>query len=602
MLDLLSLAQAACALSSELPSEELQRTLLRILRELTGAEYAALMEFTLSEGWIILCQSAGESRTVAELPTRMLDAARHARTPLIVADASAQAPYAQDAVVRERGLRSVLCQPLHHRGREHGTLYLESSQEVNAFGDDRQSLIELLVSQATVALDSATLHQGLFEQGRGHEAVNREAEATRKLLQDIIDHSPAAIYVKDLAGRYTMVNSLFEAFFGMPRERVLGRHDLELLAPEHAHGLIENDQRVLVTGGTVLFEEVLPAPDGPHTFLSAKFPLRAEDGSIHAVCGISTDITEQRRRADLALRRANEELEHRVAERTEQLQAAQRELLEHARYAGMAEIASSILHNLGNALNSISVSSALVRERLQHLPLGPLERVSGMLPRSHEALVSFLTQDARGRQVPEFLHRIQNRLAEERNQLLEECGNLATKVEHANSVIATQQSYARTRLTVRERLRLRELAEDAVRLCSDGENFDQIVHREYGEEEPELYERHLIVQILVNFIANAKNAVRERADNPEPRITISIEQDAKRTVTAVTDNGVGFDEAVKSRLFTYGFTTRARGHGFGLHSAALSAQSLGGHVEAHSDGPGQGARFQFILPRRSIEP
>ncbi len=203
--------------------------------------------------------------------------------------------------------------------------------------------------------------------------------------------------------------------------------------------------------------------------------------------------------------------------------------------------------------------------------------------------------------MPEFVKKLNARLSEERQLLLEECSAMAGKVEHANSVIATQQTYARSRITLRETLRLRELADDALRLAGFSAGFDEFIHREYGEEEPGLYERHVIMQILVNLLANARNAVRERGDGPPPRVTITVHQDEKRTSVTVSDNGMGFDERVKARLFTYGFTTRPKGHGFGLHSAALSAQSLGGHIDAYSDGPGKGARFELILPRTRTE-
>jgi signal transduction histidine kinase len=82
-----------------------------------------------------------------------------------------------------------------------------------------------------------------------------------------------------------------------------------------------------------------------------------------------------------------------------------------------------------------------------------------------------------------------------------------------------------------------------------------------------------------------------------PRITLTVRQDTENTEVAVSDNGVGFDQNVKARLFTHGFTTRAKGHGFGLHSSALSVQALGGRIDAHSEGLGKGARFELILPR-----
>jgi signal transduction histidine kinase len=264
----------------------------------------------------------------------------------------------------------------------------------------------------------------------------------------------------------------------------------------------------------------------------------------------------------------------------------------------MAEIANSILHNLGNALTGITVSSTVLRERIYAIPIASLGRaVSLVLERGGDELGTFLTQDERGRHLPEYLDKLHTRLAEEQKQLLDECTALGAKIEHAISVIATQQTYARTRFRLREKVRLCDLVEDAIRLCAVGAQADPLILREYGAEEPEFYDRHVIVQILVNFISNAKNAVRDLQGNVKPRITLAVRQDAEHTAVAVSDNGMGFDQSVKARLFTHGFTTRAKGHGFGLHSSALSAQALGGRIEAHSDGPGLGARFELILPR-----
>ncbi|WP_224248510.1 sensor histidine kinase [Hyalangium gracile] len=596
--DLPSLSKAIRAISSEFSLPELQRTLLRTLQEFSGVPYGALLGFLEGRGWVIACQSEGENRPLGELPSTVIHGARRTLEPIILADAHRQPPYCDDPVVRGRGLRSVLCMPLTHRGVQHGMLYLEHSQVTQAFEGPRLHVIEILAAQAAVALDNARVHHHLAEQSHAHEVSRREVSTTRQHLQDFIDHSPAAIYIKDRDGRYLMVNGRIESFFGQPRAKLLGRKDSDLLPAEIARAVMENDQRVLTTGATLQFEEQIPYRDGLHTFLSAKFPMRGVDGRIQGLCGVSTDITD-RKRAEAALQRANEELEQRVAERTEQLNAAQREMLDRARHAGMAEIANSILHNLGNALTGITVSSTVLRERIQGLPIASLGRAAALLDRPPEELGVFLTQDERGRQVPEFLGKLHARLSEERQLLLDECAAMGTKIDHATSVITTQQNYARARIRLSEKALLRELAEDALRLCAIGDHFDQIFHREYGEEQPEYYDRHVIVQILVNFISNAKNAVRELPDNPQPRITLTVRQEAGYTSVSVSDNGIGFDASVKPKLFTHGFTTRAKGHGFGLHSSALSAQALGGRIEAHSDGPGLGARFELILPRTS---
>lgn len=596
--DVTALAKAVRAISSEFSPPEIQRTVLRIVQENTGAPYGAFLGYQEGRSWVIQCQPEGERRTVSELPATVLHGARRTLAPVVLADASTQAPYSDDTVVRARSLRSVLCWPLTHRGMQHGLLYLEHAQTPGAFAGERLGIIEILATQAAVALDNARVHQHLTEQNHAHEVSRREISTTRQHLQDFIDNSPAAIYVKDREGRILLVNGWFENFYGFPRSQIIGRKDSELFGPEVAAKLVENDLRVFNTGSVIQVEEEVPVRGELRTFISSKFPLRAQEGSISAVCGISTDITD-RKRAERALQQANEQLEQRVAERTEQLRAAHQELLEHARHAGMAEIANSILHNLGNALTGITVSSTVLHERISAVPIASLGRaVSLLLERRGEELGAFLTQDERGRHLPEYLDKLYARLEEERRLLLEESMALGAKIEHAISVIATQQNYARTRFRLREKARLCDLAEDAVRLCAVGDQADPLVLREYGAEEPEFYDRHVIVQILVNLISNAKNAVRELEGNVKPRITLTVRQDAEHSAVAVSDNGVGFDQSVKARLFTHGFTTRAKGHGFGLHSSALSAQALGGRIDAHSDGPGQGARFELILPRQ----
>jgi PAS domain S-box-containing protein len=599
--DVTALARAVRAISNEFSLPEIQRTVLRIVQENTGAPYAALLKFQDGRTWVIQCQPEGERRTLSELPVTVLHGARRTLEPVILADASALAPYCDDAVVRARGLRSVVCWPLTHRGMQHGLLYLEHAQVPGAFAAEHLSIVEILASQAAVALDNARVHEHLAEQSHAHEISRREVSTTRQHLQDFIDNSPAAIYVKDRDGRVLLVNGWFENFYGFPRTQIIGRRDVDIFGPEIASKLVENDLRVFNTGSVIQFEEEVPVRGEMRTFISSKFPLRSQDGRIVAVCGISTDITD-RKQAERSLQQANEQLEQRVAERTEQLRAAHQELLDRARHAGMAEIANSILHNLGNALTGITVSSTILRERIVGVPIASLGRaVSLLLDRRGEELGTFLTQDERGRHVPEYLDKLHKRLEEERKLLLDECSAMAAKIEHATSVIATQQNFARTRFRLREKTRLRDLVEDAVRLCAVGSQADPLVVREYGEEEPEFYDRHVVVQILVNFISNAKNAVREVPRDVAPRITLTVRQDTEYTSVAVGDNGVGFDQNVKARLFTHGFTTRAKGHGFGLHSSALSVQALGGRIDAHSEGPGQGARFELILPRMHPE-
>ena len=109
-------------------------------------------------------------------------------------------------------------------------------------------------------------------------------------------------------------------------------------------------------------------------------------------------------------------------------------------------------------------------------------------------------------------------------------------------------------------------------------------------------ERHKVVQMLVNLISNAASAI-ERSGRPQGTLTLRIRAEGSKAVTfEVGDNGIGIPAENMARLFQYGFTTREGGHGFGLHSCAITALELGGEIKAASEGAGKGACFMLTLP------
>lgn len=142
------------------------------------------------------------------------------------------------------------------------------------------------------------------ERARARSALSR----SEKQLRGIIDNSTAVIYVKDLEGRYLLVNSQYERLFTVTPEDYLGRTDFDLFPEDMAEAFRANDARVARTGQTLKIDEIAPHEDGPHTYLSIKFPLRDDEGNIYAVAGISTDITD-RVRAEAAARELRNRLE-----------------------------------------------------------------------------------------------------------------------------------------------------------------------------------------------------------------------------------------------------------------------------------------------------
>ncbi|HEX3728819.1 MAG TPA: ATP-binding protein [Opitutaceae bacterium] len=278
------------------------------------------------------------------------------------------------------------------------------------------------------------------------------------------------------------------------------------------------------------------------------------------------------------------------------LEKTQRELLEASRLASMAEVATGVLHNVGNVLNSLNVSAAVVSAGLRQSKLESLAKVSALLDEHAAELGPFLTADPKGRLVPEFLRSLARHAGEERARLLQEMSQLQKNLDHVKEIVAMQQTYA-TMVGVLESLPAESLMEDSLRMNALALlRHDVRTVRDFQPSPPVLAERGKVLQILINLIRNAKYALDE-GRGAEKVLTVRVEPGPAGTVRfVVEDNGVGIAAGNLPRLFNHGFTTRAQGHGFGLHSSALAARQMRGSLTARSEGPGRGAVFSLELP------
>jgi signal transduction histidine kinase len=299
-------------------------------------------------------------------------------------------------------------------------------------------------------------------------------------------------------------------------------------------------------------------------------------------------------------KRTEKQLETEIAERKRmeiQIEKAHQEMLIVTRQAGMAEVATSVLHNVGNVLNSINVSTGLLADNLRKSRVGGNLAKAAALLREHEGdLAGFFTADSRGRQIPGFLENLARRLAEEHAGALQEVSELSNNVDHVNEIVAMQQTYARAVGCV-EKVSAIELVENSLRVDASAEVWDgPEFEREYAGDLPEItVDKHKVLQILINLIRNARHACQD-SGRPAKRIALRVSHAGGRVRIEVADNGVGIATENLTRIFNHGFTTRKDGHGFGLHSGALAAKELGGSLTAQSAGPGQGASFILELP------
>ncbi len=328
-------------------------------------------------------------------------------------------------------------------------------------------------------------------------------------------------------------------------------------------------------------------------------------------------MLEQIETNEFELRRARDELEQRVEQRTEQLTNTNRELsrqvaereraekelrdlqashIEAARKAGMAEIATSVLHNVGNVLNSVNVSASTIADRVRKSGVRDLARTASIIRENEKRIGEFSDRDERGRHLPRFLVELSRRMSADEQDILNEVESLNKNVQHIKDVVALQQSHARgTGLT--EEVSLVELIDDAVRINGASLARHKVtVQREIADVPLVIVDRRKVLQILVNLIANAKYALIETLRDEDKVITIRLERTRDSVRIEVSDNGVGIPAENMTRIFSFGFTTRKEGHGFGLHSSALGAKEMGGTLYAHSNGPGTGACFVLELP------
>jgi len=405
------------------------------------------------------------------------------------------------------------------------------------------------------------------------------AEAAHARLTAILEATPDIVISANPNGTAFYLNHAARHVLGLAEDKDISRLKTLDFHPEWAREIISNEGLpAALQNGSWAGETAMLNSEGQEVHVSQVLIAHKNlDGGLEYLSTVMRDMTE-RRHAEEALR------------------ISQQKLLETSRLAGMAEVATGVLHNVGNVLNSVNVSAGLVVEKLRRSKAPKLAKAAALLTAHNGNLGEYLTKDANGQKLPGYLAKLGEFFVAENAELLQEVDQLGRNIEHIKEVVAMQQSYAKVS-GVFENLPADRLVDDAIAMNIGAfQRHGVVVDRQFSPLPLVRVDRHKVLQILINLLRNAKYALDE-SKRPDKRITISIFAVNERSVhIVVADNGVGISPENLTRIFAHGFTTREEGHGFGLHSGALAARAMGGSLSVASAGTGHGATFTLELP------
>ncbi len=274
----------------------------------------------------------------------------------------------------------------------------------------------------------------------------------------------------------------------------------------------------------------------------------------------------------------------------------QMRLVELSHKAGMSEVAAGVLHNVGNVLNSVNVSSGLVIEKIKESSALNFIKIADIIQENAPNFVDFISNDKRGKALPEYLIAFAKTLSSEHRAIITELENLNKNIDHIKNIISVQQTLT-GKIEFIETLPVIDVVNQAIQVNDTAIKRHKIdIVIDCKENIVISLNRLKVLQILINLINNAKYAFAKIKDEKKKTIRVSVKKLENYVQIDVVDNGCGISKDNLNKIFQFGFTTKADGHGFGLHNSALTAKEMGGSLSLHSEGEGKGAAFSLMIP------
>ncbi|HEX5735915.1 MAG TPA: response regulator [Blastocatellia bacterium] len=369
-----------------------------------------------------------------------------------------------------------------------------------------------------------------------HKRAELALRESEERLQAILDNSPALIYTQDNELRFTFVNQRFETLFRVKKDWIKEKTAHELFPKDLADILVSHCDEVLSDRAPREFEEVIPHEDGPHTYVSIRFPLYDSAQGLSGLCSISTDVTESKM------------LE-------EQLRHAQK-------MEAIGRLAGGVAHDFNNLLTAIIGYSQIVLASL-----GPNES----LRKEVEEIL------AAGKRASSLTSQL---LAFSRRQVLQ------PSVIDLNLVVSNTTKMLR-RLIGEDIHLVTKLSPDLGRVKIDPAQIEQVI-------------MNLAVNARDAMPSGGKLTIETSntpLDEAYGREHINV-QPGNYVMLAVTDTGVGMEADTRSHIFEPFFTTKEKGLGTGLGLSMVYGivKQSGGYIWVYSEA-GEGTTFKIYLPR-----
>ena len=407
-----------------------------------------------------------------------------------------------------------------------------------------------------------------------------ELERQTQLFESVFNSMSDGVVVADEHNIFTMINPTAERFIGgmptdLPSKKWSAEYGMFYLDTTTAFPMDELPLFRAVEGESTdnveMYVRNPNVPEGAYVSVSGR-PLRDRNGKQQGGVIVFHDMTERFQTTDR---------------------------LNQAFAQGRLEVVDTILHNIGNAINSVAVGVNSVYEQLASDELSSrLTALANALQAHQEDLGEYITNHPQGQQVLPFIQALASDLSEVDHELKETTRRVRERTSHIVDIIRTQKSHG-SEQDMRKDINLAEAFSSAIKILHDSiakRDIQIEIDCDDALEEIRIQESQFH-QMIINLVKNSIEAIDELEELDEtPFIRVRAESDADWLRIDVTDNGIGLDTDQSREIFSAGYTTKHKGTGLGLHSSANFVIATGGKISASSDGYRKGATIHIVFP------